>query len=173
MPKRSNKHYKYILALDPSGSFYEGKGTTGWCLFNADLNKIVYCGSIYAKQYSTMESYWQSVLNLLEQFYSSDTILVCEDYLLYANKLQDQINSRMETPKLIGCIQLYCYQHNFPYYMQTASEVKKRWANKILEHKGYLIASKRGQLNEIDSINWDARLWKNHDREASCRTTLR
>ena len=65
-------------------------------------------------------------------------MLVCEDYLLYASKLSDQINSRMETCKHIGAIQLHCHTKHFKYYMQTAAEVKKRWANEILAHKGYI-----------------------------------
>ena len=136
-------YYRYILALDPSGSFNEGKGTTGWCIFDTETNTFITVGSIYAKHYSTMEQYWKSVLHLLDwAFEYKNTIVVCEDYLLYATKLQDQINSRMETPKLIGCIQLYCYEHQIKYHMQTASEVKKRWANNILLHKGYIKVNK-------------------------------
>ena len=29
--------YKYIFAIDPSGSFREGKGTTGWVLMDRRL----------------------------------------------------------------------------------------------------------------------------------------
>ena len=32
---------RYVLALDPSGSYYEGKGHTGWCLLDQETNKIV------------------------------------------------------------------------------------------------------------------------------------
>lgn len=144
--KSNSRKYRYILALDPSGSFYEGKGTTGWCLFDTVKNKFINCGSLYAKDYNSMEAYWQAVIDLIKQNFLSNTIIVCEDYLLYANKLQNQINSRMETPKLIGCLQLFCYQYNLPYRMQTASEVKTRWANHILEHKGYIeLINKRGE----------------------------
>lgn len=86
-----------------------------------------------------MEQYWDAILDLiLWQHKHRNIIVICEDYLLYANKLHDQINSRMETPKLIGCIQLCCYKNIIPYYMQTAAEVKKRWADHILLHKGYI-----------------------------------
>ena len=144
---RSNK-YRYILALDPSGSFYEGKGTTGWCLFDTKKNEFLICGSVYAKHYSTMEDYWNAVIAVIKKASEyRDVIVVCEDYLLYAHKLQDQINSRMETPKLIGCIQLYCFNQNIPYYMQTAAEVKKRWADHILEYKGYTkTVDRRGKI---------------------------
>lgn len=130
--------YKTILALDPSGSFYEGKGTTGWCLFNCNNNQITTVGSLRAKDYTDMCAYWQAHLDLIEQYYHPGTIIVCEDYLLYAHKAAEQTNSRMETPKVIGCIQLFCWQKNIPYYMQTAGEVKPRWTNEILHYKGFL-----------------------------------
>lgn len=132
--------YNYILALDPSGSFYEGKGTTGYCLFDVQKNEFIICGSIFAKNYNCMEEYWDAIVKLIIDTCRTydKTYLVCEDYLLYSTKLQDQINSRMETPKLIGVIQHMCWKLQIPYYMQTAAEVKKRWADHILEHKGYI-----------------------------------
>ena len=36
-----------------------------------------------------------------------------EDYMLYPNKAKSQVNSRMETPKLIGVIQLNCYSKRY------------------------------------------------------------
>ena len=33
--------YKYIIAIDPSGNFEEGKGTTGCCLFSAEQKQII------------------------------------------------------------------------------------------------------------------------------------
>lgn len=143
-------YYRYILALDPSGSFYEGKGTTGWCVFDSKENKFITCGSLFAKDYRSAEEYWNNVINLIDYWVKTigrkNIILVCEDYLLYANKLHDQINSRMETCKLIGAIQLHCYKKNICYYMQTASEVKTRWSNKILEHKGYIRLYRRSYI---------------------------
>lgn len=130
--------YRSILALDPSGSFHEGKGTTGWCIFDCFTNRVITAGSIFAKDYTDMCAYWQANLDLISTQYRPGMIIVCEDYLLYANKAAEQTNSRMETPKLIGCVQLHCWQHELPYYMQTAGEVKTRWANDILHYKGFI-----------------------------------
>lgn len=143
------KSYKYILAFDPSGSFYEGKGTTGWCLYNTVAKQFISFGSIFAKDYTCAEEYWNAVIDSIreiKELYKKDFIVVCEDYLLYAHKMNDQINSRMETCKLIGAIQLFCYTQKIPYYMQTASEVKKRWTDHILEHKGIIRAKGRGWI---------------------------
>lgn len=142
-------YHRYLLALDPSGSFYEGKGTTGWCVFDTKHNRFITCGSVFAKDYRCAEEYWNSCLDVIRFFrnkYNKQLMVVCEDYLLYATKLQDQINSRMETCKLIGALQLFCYKRNIYYYMQTAAEVKTRWSDKILEHKGYIKPYRRGYL---------------------------
>lgn len=136
-------HFNRILALDPSGSFYEGKGTTGWCLFDANTFTCLNTGSIFAKHHRSMEEYWDAVITLIETFVDSNTLIVCEDYLLYATKLTEQINSRMETPKLIGVIQHHCWKTQRPYYMQTAGEVKNRWNNEILAYKGYIVQQGR------------------------------
>lgn len=137
---------KIILALDPSGSFYEGKGTTGWCLFDTNQNKILTTGDICATKYPAMEQYWHQHCLLIEDMhkaYGSNLFVVMEDYLLYGDKVHSQINSRMETPKLIGLLQYFCWKEYIPYYMQTASEVKNRWTDAILEHKGYIKLEKR------------------------------
>jgi hypothetical protein len=116
-------------------------------MFNVKENKFIACGSLFAKDYETAEAYWQSVIDIIDYWVrltKHNTIIVCEDYLLYASKLSDQINSRMETCKLIGAIQLHCYKKHIIYHMQPAAEVKKRWANNILEYKGYIKTYRKG-----------------------------
>jgi len=141
------KHYGFILALDPSGSFHEGKGTTGWCVIDATENTITASGRLSAKKYNTMEAYWDAHLDLIQKYktkYNSNLIVIIEDYLLYAHKAKTQINSKMETCKLIGILQHSCGMSGPPYKMQTASEVKNRWSDKILLYKGYL--QKKGRF---------------------------
>lgn len=131
-------NYKYVLGLDPSGSFHEGNGTTGWCLFDATTNEIIDRGNLDAENYEEMEAYWDAHISLIRDktiLCDKNVIIVIEDYILYAAKLDSQINSRMETPKLIGILQHYCWLADIPYYMQLASEVKNRWTNEILLHK--------------------------------------
>lgn len=143
------KKYNYILALDPSGNFNEGKGTTGYCLLDANADKIIEYGFISSTDYSSMESYWYAHIRLLNRIYNKQTVIVIEDYLLYGSKKDNQINSRMETPKLIGALQLHCYRHHIHYILQPASEVKNRWTDTILDHKGYFkIVGNGTKLND-------------------------
>ena len=126
---------KKVLALDPSGNYNEGKGTTGWCL---SRNGYIYAaGQIYAAEYPDQMSYWSAVIKLITKTYKelgsdTDLTVVCEDYRLYASASQAQINSNLETPQLIGVIKWACYKLNIPIVMQMASEVKNRWSNSIL-----------------------------------------
>lgn len=134
-------NYANILAVDPSGNFEEGKGTTGLCLFNCTRGCIQAVKDIHAKDYSSKEEYWQAHIDFImraKEVYSS-LIIVIEDFTLDPRRALQQSHSKMETPKLIGILQLYCQQHNIPYRMQRAVEVKNRWADNILEYKQYII----------------------------------
>ena len=149
--------YKFIIGIDPSGAYWEGKGTTGYSVFHAPDNRFIELGTIQASGFECAEAYWDKHIQLLEQLIFSErgkrkgkpnkTIVVIEDYLLYANKAEKQINSRMETSKLIGIIQHWCYINDIPYSMQTAALVKQRWTDEILHHKGYL--KMKGQRYEV------------------------
>ena len=132
------KTFKNVLALDPSGNWLEGKGTTGICLYNTTNNEKT-VNQLSAKDYTSSEAYWFAHLVFLDKTIltknKKDWIVVIEDYLLYASRAKNQIQSRMETPKLIGIIQLWCYTHDVMYYLEPASVVKTRWTNDILLHK--------------------------------------
>ncbi len=138
-------NYEHIFALDPSGNFHEGKGTTGYAVYNCSTNKICSYGLISSKDYPSMEAYWEAHLSLLDCVLThySRVGVVIEDYLLYGTKASNQINSRMETPKLIGVLQYALYQRDRPYHMQPASEVKTRWANNVLVHRGIIVPIKQ------------------------------
>ena len=134
-----------IIAIDPSGNFAEGKGTTGFCMYSN--NQIQHTLSISAKDFKCMEAYWGHMLTVLFdwiQLFEENVHVVIEDYFLYATKATSQINSRLETPRFIGVLQYALYQAHIPYTLQTASLVKTRWSDDILVHKGILIPYKQG-----------------------------
>jgi hypothetical protein len=147
--------YDNILALDPSGCYNEGKGTTGWCLYNANTKQIVATGSISALSYPCKEAFWDAHIELIKTFINDKTALVIEDYFIYASRASAQINSHMETPQVIGVMQHYCWRYGIPYHMQKASDVKTRWSDKILVHKniikpkgnGYVVAQTNKRIN--------------------------
>lgn len=126
---------KVVLALDPSGNYYEGKGTTGWCL--ATNGYIYSAGQVYAAEHPTQMEYWSAVVRLIKKAYQNlkedqELVVVCEDYRLYASASSAQINSNLETPQLIGAIKWACHILNVPIVLQMAAEVKNRWNNEVL-----------------------------------------
>lgn len=135
---------RYILALDPSGNYNEGKGTTGWCLYDTHTSKLIKFGVIKAIKYNRMEDYWRAHLSLMDDLSGYGYTLVIEDFMLYANRATEQTNSRFETSKLIGLIQYECYVRGITIVLQTASAVKLRWSNQILVHKN-LIQERKGR----------------------------
>lgn len=147
-----------ILAIDPSGNFNEGKGISGWTMLDRNTGKIVKVGSIDASTSLSMEEHWKKHLDLIDQIYWShpELVIVIEDYMLYATKADTQIGSRFETPKLIGLIQYHCYLKGIPIHLQTATSVKRRWKNFLLEKKGFLVLKsykKGAKVYEMVYIN--------------------
>lgn len=157
-----------IIGIDPSGNFNEGKGTTGICLLQSGTTNILWTDEIKAKDFNSPYGYWREHIHIINKF-STNVIKACtwkplehspedpleifehelkavsmEDYLLYADKSSAQINSKFETVQLIGLIKYHCWETNVPLAMRNAGQVKKRWSNKILEHKGYIVKCGRG-----------------------------
>ena len=132
--------YKYIFAIDPSGSFKEGKGTTGWVLMNYKEH-LLERGYIPATDYTCPEEYWNAHLDLIRKYhrrYGNDLIIVIEDYVLYRDKSASQTNSQMETCRLLGVMLWKCWQLKQPYSLQLASSVKQRWSDELLLREGII-----------------------------------
>ena len=100
-----------------------------------------------AIEFNNKEAYWQAQLDLINktklQLNIKNLIVIIEDFMLDPRRALQQSHSHMETPKLIGIIQLYCKTHNIPYAMQRPIDVKIRWTDKILEYKKYIIKNNR------------------------------
>lgn len=129
---------RYVLALDPSGNYNEGKGITGWCLFDNETNKIIKFGVIKSENFSCQFQYWDAHIKLIDGLTGFKPDIVIEDYLLYGNRSMNQINSRLETPQLIGIIKYEAYKRGLYIYIQTAMQVKTRWNDEALARKGYI-----------------------------------
>lgn len=129
---------RFVLAFDPSGNYNEGKGTTGWCLYDTATSRIAKFGVIKASKYESLMDYWNAHIKLIDDLSGYAITVVIEDYLLYSNKAESQISSRFETPKLIGMLQYELYLRGIKVVFQTASLVKTRWADHILVHKGLI-----------------------------------
>lgn len=148
--------YKHILALDPSGNFDEGKGTTGWVLMNYK-EKLLASGSIAAKDFQRKEDYYNAILGLIDKnhvrYNDNGFIVVIEDFVLYRDKASAQTNSKMETCRLLGIIQYHCWLYKINYSMQLATAVKHRWSDELLLRERILYEDRDG-LHHTETKYW-------------------
>ena len=146
--------YDYIIALDPSGNFEEGKGTTGWCLFSASKKDIIMTWTLKASDFKTKEDYWNAHLTNINKFTTmyKNSIIVMEDFALNPKRALQQSYSKMETSKLIGIIQLYCNTNKLPLKMQLPTEAKSRWPDSFLEHKHLIKRLNRGHATNSGQL---------------------
>ena len=148
-----NNSVRYVIGIDPSGSFHEGKGTTGICVYDKQTDTVVELQCVYAEKYRTMEEYFEAnykQIKFLCHKYHNDKIypvVSMEDYLLYAKKAEAQINSKMETCQLIGYIRMMLYNMGIILRMRPAVQVKKRWTDAILVHRGLIIQNKNSYFH--------------------------
>jgi hypothetical protein len=147
--------YKHILAIDPSGSYKEGNGTTGWALMNYK-EKLIAIGTIKASDYDSQEAYWDAHIDLIRynhKKYSMGTlIVVIEDYVLYADKARNQTNSQMETCRLLGLMQWACWKMHQNYTLQLAATVKTRWNDDLLFREHILTKCKKKIIHSASGI---------------------
>lgn len=124
-----------ILALDPSGNFKEGFGTTGIAVREDDGSIILH--DLKASDFKTPEAYWAQIIEYIIVDTNPDE-LVIEGYKLYGHKSKEQTNSELETPQLIGAIKYICHVYDIPLTIQFATEVKNRWSEDVLVANGTL-----------------------------------
>lgn len=137
--------YKYIFAMDPSGSFNEGNGTTGWVLMDYK-ERLLERGYIPASDYDCPEAYWNEHAKLIKKYNKlckNDLVVVVEDYVLYRDRSANQTNSQMETCRLLGVIQHTCWELHQPYTLQLAATVKHRWSDELLFREGIIYREKK------------------------------
>ena len=156
--------YNYILALDPSGSFHEGKGITGWALIDSE-ERLLERGYIPARDYSCPEEYWDAHLDVIYKYYrrhKGELIIVIEDYRLYRDRSINQTNSQMETCRLIGLLLWKCWKLKQPYTLQLAATVKERWSDELLIREGIL----RREGKDLIHVRSNISLGLIHSRDA-------
>ena len=165
---------KYIIGIDPSGAFNEGKGTTGLAVLNATTNEIAYTGWIAAVNFPTLEAYFDAHIEWLADCVQryQDVVVSIEDYILYADHATTHTNTHLEPSQLLGLIKWWCYKNNIVYTIRPAAAVKSRFTNNILKREGYVIERRGGKLftkirmsnnlsnHELDAIRHAAYCYK-------------
>lgn len=106
-----------LLCLDPGH-------TTGWCLFeNGELTKWGQSDTVINRKGSNEgEISWEAMLDIFKE--TKPTAIICEDYRVYAHKLDRHTNSPVLTLRLIGAIDFYAWDSDIPINYQMASTAK-------------------------------------------------
>ena len=141
---------RFVIGVDPSGAFYEGKGTTGLAVYDIKNDSIVQVLTVSATDFDNLEEYLLGNLRAilgLHYYYShlcedskdvNETVVSIEDFLVYATHAASFTNSKMETCQLIGLLRCELYRQKIKFYMRPASAVKSRWTDDILAHHDYI-----------------------------------
>lgn len=87
--------------------------TTGWACFKGE--ELDACGQITDNQADNFRA-------ILDGY--KPHIVVCEDYRVYAHKINANINSQIIPARLIGQIELICLDRGIPVVLQMASQAK-------------------------------------------------
>lgn len=127
-----------VLTFDPSGNFNEGMGTSGFSI-SLDGNLPHKLGDIKATDYESRQGYWFAHRERIEIVYPD--VLVVESYRLFGHKAKQQSGSSLETPQLIGYLEMVAHEINIPIVLQDPS-TKTRHTDDILVKTG--IIEKRG-----------------------------
>lgn len=149
-----SKNTKLVLSIDPSGNWLDGKGKTGLVLAEVDEEgfKVILKETIRAKDYESHLDYWEAHMDCLDP--GLDKVIV-EDFILYpSNKMW----SYLETPRLIGVLQMHAHLLDIPMVLQRATEVHM-FNEEVLINRG-ILEKRRGRY-------WhDNRIYNDHERSA-------
>lgn len=106
-----------VLALDPGH-------TTGWGYFEGPHMCKYGQAMTLIERVGNNEGVlcYRELLDLLDGI--NPNVIVCEDYRVYAHKVERHVNSRVPTLHLIGAIELWAYLHHVPVVFQMASTAK-------------------------------------------------
>lgn len=147
-----------VLSFDPSGNYNEGKGTSGYALGKwSKETSTVELGDIKADDYNSRQAYWFAHRVLIEK--TMPDYCVIESYRLFGHKAKEQTGSSLETPQLIGYMEMVCYEFDIPVILQDPS-TKTRHKDDILvkmgivEKKGirYFYKGKLTNLHQRDAL---------------------
>lgn len=131
-----------LLCLDPGH-------TTGWCVFEGialvDWGQTDTVVNRVGNNEGDID--WEAFAWLLQ--HTKPDRIVCEDYRVYAHKLERHTNSRVLTIHIIGALEYYCAMHKIPLKFRLAASAKGFVTDEKL--KAWNLYQK-GQRHSRDSI---------------------
>jgi hypothetical protein len=123
-----------VLSFDPSGNYDEGKGTSGYAI-SLDSPLPHKLGDIKGDDYDSRQAYWFAHRELIEKTFPD--YIVIESYRLFGNKAKEQVGSSLETPMLIGYLEMVAYEFCIPTFIQDPT-TKTRHSDAVLVKMGVI-----------------------------------
>jgi len=119
------------IAVDPSGSFNEGKGHTGIsAVKDWDWNTLQ-VASVSAKNFTERHLYWQRIIDTICKISKiNKTTVIIESFVNRQNGFT--LGKMSETPLLIGALVWELEQLGIDYVFQTPGQVKPRFRDELL-----------------------------------------
>jgi hypothetical protein len=146
---------KLVLSVDPSGNYIDGKGHTG--LVVAEVNdtdfKVVFKETIRADKFDSRLAFWKAHTDAIDLGLD---LMIIEDFMLYPHVKQGF--SYMETPRLLGIMELDASVKEVPVVFQRAVDIAGL-------SDDILVA--RGVLEKRKGRYWfDNKVYNDHERSA-------
>lgn len=111
-----------IIAIDPSGSFNEGKGHTGFAITDTRVD-FIQTFDAAAKDFPNRHEYWKWIISTVLAI--KPDIVVIESFVVRSNGFL--IGKMPETPMLIGALVWELEKRNIKYTFQSPSQAKTRF----------------------------------------------
>lgn len=112
-----------IMAIDPSGNFKEGNGTTGFVKY--ETGKPLEFGSITTGSHERRVDYWTEIAT--EMLHYNPDLVILEDYRLYNTPNSPaavQSFSQLETPRLVGILEYVAVNNKIKVHFQMANQTR-------------------------------------------------
>lgn len=120
------------IAVDPSGSFTEGKGHTGISTIKDWDWDTLEIKSISAKDFGDRYTYWKTIIGYIidRAVFVDNSIVVIESYVVRNNGFS--IGKMPETSLFIGALIWELERWNVKYVFQSPSQAKTRFKDDLI-----------------------------------------
>lgn len=148
------------IAVDPSGSFNEGKGHTGVSIvddWNWDTLQIK---SFAAKKYEHRHLYWRDIIyNIVK---SNPDVVIIESFVVRSNGFL--VGKMPETSLMIGALVWELEEIGIPYVIQSPSQAKTRFKDNLLPK--YIPSMELKVVNDKFYFYLNGNMTNDHERDS-------
>lgn len=151
------------IAVDPSGSFNEGKGHTGISFMKDDDFETLGTISINAKGFSQRHLYWKAIIeSVIKIAIIGKSIVIIESFVNRQNGFT--LGKMSETPLLIGALVWELERLGIEYLFQTPGQVKPRFRDDLLPK--YIPNLTKKYLNNKEYYYLNNKMCNDHIRDS-------